>query len=126
MSDGVIIAIITVVIGGMITGIWSFINSKADRAKTTVAQNKEEVVAIREALAGVRDLANELRSELKRKEIDVARLDDRVQQLTTRNADLEDKLIEERSITLGLLRELGRREGKPVDPRELGTGERHV
>lgn len=92
MSDPVLIALITTVGVAIVSGVFQIINKKADKAKEEVSQNTIEVETVLKAMEGVKILAEQQRVELDRK-------DQRIEQL-------EKDLIEEKSVSVALEREL--------------------
>lgn len=99
MSDTVIVTIITVVIGGIFTVIFKFIDAKANDAKEELNKNTVEVEAVNKALEGMQVLANNLRTDYDREH-------ERAERERDRGDDLEKDLIEEKAINIALSKQL--------------------
>lgn len=103
MSDAVIVTIISVVVGGIFTAIFKFIDAKANQAKEELNRNTAEVEAMNKALEGMQVLANNLRIDYDREHLRANSEKDRADRL-------EKDLIEEKSINVALSKQL--RDGK--------------
>lgn len=95
MSDAVIVALITVVVGGVFTALFKVIESKANAAKNALNKNTSEVEAVNKALEGMEVLANNLRIDYDREHAKAIFEKDRADKL-------ELDLIEEKAVNLAL------------------------
>lgn len=102
MSDQVWVAVITVVIGGAITGAFAVllrvIDRKAERAKSDITKSGEEVLAAKTALEGMEILLRNQRIDSDRKDKTIEDMGDKIKNLTK-------DLLEEKAINIALDRE---------------------
>lgn len=108
MSEGIIVALITVVIGGLFTLTIRWVDGKANRAKDAVTYTTAEVQNMNTALMGMKVLLDSQQAAYDRQH----RLD---QEHIT---ELQKDLIEEKSVNLALEKEIDklRKEKNAIDP----------
>lgn len=94
MSDAVVVALITVVAGGLITGLFKLVDRKAEHAKEEVSRNSAAVEAANVALEGMQVLATNLRQDYDREH--------------EARVKLEHDLIEEKALNVALTKEVER------------------
>lgn len=104
MSDAVLVALITVVVGGFFTAVFKLIDQKANQAKDEVNKNTAEVDAVTKALSGMEILTQNLRADLDRAEHGISFWRERSEKL-------ERDLIEEKAINIAITRENERLKG---------------